>query len=166
MEAKGAAVILDKMSLKTSDLMKAITNVTSNRRYLIDKFAKIQQLSIISRIGEPHIVTKALRFLGITSVIARANKHVYSATHNTVLVEKSTISSDNYFRFRENCAKLSSMMQDASSLADLLAYQVRRAAKLSRKRFQLSPKEPIHLPISSYLEVFIVISIALVTVAS
>ncbi|EYB82573.1 hypothetical protein Y032_0357g3397 [Ancylostoma ceylanicum] len=101
-EAKGAAVILDKMNPKTADIMKAITSVTTNQRY------------------------------------------------------------------RENCAKLSRMMQDPSPIdhAALLDYQVRRAAKLTRKSFQLSPKECIHSPISSYLEVFIGISIALVTIAS
>ncbi|ETN76008.1 hypothetical protein NECAME_03574 [Necator americanus] len=101
-EAKGAALILDKMNLKVSDITKAIAEVTSKPRY------------------------------------------------------------------REACINLSRMMDDASPLksADLLDYQVRRAAKASRKKFPSTPRESQRFPVNACIEIFIGISIAIVTTAS
>ncbi|KAK6749064.1 hypothetical protein RB195_001587 [Necator americanus] len=101
-EAKGAALILDKMNLKVSDITKAIADVTSKPRY------------------------------------------------------------------REACINLSRMMDDASPLksADLLDYQVRRAAKASRKKFPSTPRESQRFPVNACIEIFIGISIAIVITAS
>ncbi|KHJ77906.1 hypothetical protein OESDEN_22474 [Oesophagostomum dentatum] len=69
-------------------------------------------------------------------------------------------------KYREACAKLSTMMKDGSPLedADVLNHLVQRAAKQSRRKFPLTPRESPYFSPIIYLELFAIVSVAFMTV--
>ncbi|VDM77814.1 unnamed protein product [Strongylus vulgaris] len=116
MEAKGAAIILDKMNLRVLDITRAIAEVTANASLPILKIP--------------------------------LHKHTF-------------------FRYGQVCAKLSRMLKESLPVDHLefIDHLVRRAAKSSRKKFPLTPKEPQQFTYT-YLQIFLGILLLFLTINS